>query len=236
MSESASSYNSSSSGGPPAEFFEGANATYVPPGTSIGGGLFGAPSPPNQQMQPSGSPTQANWGVDMLSSSPLTGPGATFHSLRPRPGSFDHGKYPGVPDGTPGYIGSDNAGNTDNSATVGILFEDLPISPFAPGVVDHELPGLPVDSDGMQVDRLASDLTEDNRGEDDEDEDEDESEDMMFFLDSGNVPASPLSLARKIEDPMKDELCDRREPISLAKLLAQPPVLSSFSSELSYVS
>jgi hypothetical protein len=192
-------------------------------------------------MQPGGSPTQANWGVDILSSSPLTGPGATFHSLRPRPGSFDHGKHPGAPDGTSGPFagadGSHTAGNTDTSAAAAICFEDIPLSPFAPGAVDHEPSAVQIDSDGLKGERLTSDLTDDNR-DDDEDDDEDESEDMMFFLDSGNGSAPPSSLGRRADDPIKEKenSSDRFEIISMAKLLAQPPVLSSFTSELTYVS
>lgn len=218
MSELASSYNSSSSGGD-------AMAMHA---TS-----YGANSP-STNMFPSvpgtSPPQQGNWGgVDILSSSPLTGPGATFQSLRGRPSSFDHGRSFGPDSGVTGYFQSAGASAANVVNTTTVLFDDLPPSPFiaegddhAPGYGDSTLRGP---FSRRESDENTIQGTVDYPGN--EDSEDDEEDDMMFKLDGATTrvekskPATVMACSEDI--------------ITLSQHISNLPNLSSFPSVNSYV-
>lgn len=201
------------------------NNIFIQPGTSFGAGGYGTTPSPTHPWQGSSPPQQVPWSVDMLSSSPLTGPGATFQSLRPRQGSFDHGKQ---------TVGADGVyGEAEGGALMLISFEDIPPSPFAESSVQSEIsernitPAAPLD--------FLSDPT--TRSDDDDDED-DEVEGMMFSLDSSlsgkPIKAGPISIDTNIRLEENNKV--GAVPISLVQILSNPPVLIGFNSSYSYVS
>ncbi len=176
----------------------------------------------------SSPPQQLAWG-DLLSSSPLTGPSATFQSLRPRPNSFDHGKYLG----NEGNIAIQESNIGTNNI---IVFEDLPLSPFAEennyGINDDQTGiGYNIDSKRDSEDnvgsfaRATSGLTADDDSDDDG---------MMFKFDSiglkEDIADGPSPYHKSETVKYQDS-----EPMNLSDFLSEKHTLSSFPSVDSYV-
>jgi hypothetical protein len=208
MSELASSYNSS----------EEAMGVYAASyGTASLSNMF--PTFPGTSP-----PQQVSWGgTDMLSSSPLVGPGATFQSLRGRPNSFDHGKQygPDVQSGiSPGGSSSPIAG-----VMGGIVFDELPLSPFALESGDENVGSE--DNAGKHERRDSEDPP--GRGPDGapgEESDEDDDEDDMMFKFDGAVSKRDSYSA----DPAVAVASAQHEPeaTTLTQLLSNLPTLNSF--------
>jgi hypothetical protein len=212
MSELASSYNSS----------EEAMGVYAASyGTASLSNMF--PTFPGTSP-----PQQVGWGgADMLSSSPLVGPGATFQSLRGRPSSFDHGK-PFGPDGQSGYS---PGGSSSVIAGVmgGVIFDELPLSPFALDSGDDSTGGREGGGGAGRQDmqRRDSDDRPDRRRESEDDDDED---DMMFKFDCAVSKIDKYSTASIVASNQQEI-----EFTTLTQLLSNLPSLESFPSLYAYV-
>ena len=218
MSELASSYNSSTSGDamglyPSSHGTTSPNVFPTFPGTS--------------------PPQQISWGgIDMLSSSPLTGPGATFQSLRGRPSSFDHGKS----FCTDAQVTCSPGGGSSTAMGLnmlgGVIFDELPLSPFVTEMSDDQTAedlGAKNNAPGQESDEHLNNGFSTHYSREDSDYD-DEEDDMMFKLegsvsktDDFNASAAPA-------------VQSQHELLTLPQLLSNLPSLSSFPSVNAYVS
>lgn len=215
MSDLASSCNSSVAGGEAMTLYAASYGTASP---STNFPAFSGTSPPQQYW---GGPDS------ILSSSPMTGPGATFQSLRGRPSSFEHGRTFGYESTSAGHSPSGGTVMLNGMSTIGIVFEDLASSPFVSEESNGRLFGESDDRQNMA--RRDSDETLTYGPCSDNDDEED---DMMFKLDGAFTKTEKDFY---LQLPTVNAKLDEAPPTTLLELLANIPGLNSFPSVNAYV-